>query len=1207
MGSAREHRLSGGELRTVTPVDPEPSAARFVPGKWTEVERLHAQLEVTMRLPGLVDKHALVDKPAVPGRRTLAERAPSPDLGLDDHRVLGLRDLLHRLGPDHPLRDDTVRAAAEIARTIAGRALGWHGLPSGAASPDGVALWHAAERHAVTLHRKLADRGPVDAHDPATEAALELALQQRGGGQPLPPELREEMEHELGVSLSGVHVHTDGVAARATRAILADAFTVGEDIFFADGAFCPDTAAGRALIAHELAHVAQALRGSAGPARDGISVSSPGDATEREADAVAARILAVPRPAPARPTVDGPGQPMASEVRSKMERAFGVDFSSVRIFEGERAPALGARAYAQGAEIHFAPGEYRPDSARGQEILGHELAHVVQQHQGRVGATHEMNGIGVNGDAALEHEADELGARAARGESAHGARSAVLARPAPLPSLTTRTVQRLPYAEVHVGQWYRVQIGSKTVRLYLRSKQAGKDSKPPRFEFYRSEQDRRYPIIVVREDKIKKPVDAPARGPRRADHSKSDGALMRGPSSSDPGRLGIISWNVAHLSDHDFIAEIQQFIAQLQRFPKATLTTVFSTAPGVLQEIRAKPYVEECLKDGQAFHRNYEHDPTFERLLKGLQGKTGKVRELCMVIRDIEAVHTRFPAAEFLGRLDDMEAVGWLALYEQAQVDLSARTELVRQAAQLRRLADDVQSARHSLQQIRKLKNHKKLLELLGCSGRAGALCEQAKEASDALMSVSDLRRLPSALHAHNIVTHVGEMFDKNKDWLDVVTLHEVNDIAALDKRSEHVVHHGPQLISSGENGQREFYPLLVRKDANIAVLDVYIVLTDGTMQKTEHDQLYHWDKQRKRQADKVFRPIVVYEIQKGGKDGQIYWVAVVHTTPESNSGISEFNRNKIFAEIAAGLATLRHQADRRKIPLIIGGDYYLTAEAAVKELTSDDRDRLDDKDRKDGTSIAVKLRLLQEELESQLKLLESNPDPHAERLLHERLKFVAEATRDNQIFRNLCKLTVAAKVEDIGLLLAQPISGTNPKSDPLSRWFDLQIADFFIHNATLPDVNVGLVRPEGGLTTVDSEDLHGARYWQHFSDHLPVGGVFSMRERSSGKRPAAFRGDGSSRAARLARVSNRNRFARLRLQEMSRQRDLSLLKKHEIESLAIEYLRARIAEFYGEHPPPLATLDDCITVLDDGQRVLPDGEPVLITSPGDFEPDPDD
>lgn len=110
------------------------------------------------------------------------------------------------------------------------------------------------------------------------------------------------------------------------------------------------------------------------------------------------------------------GHGMPAGVRAKMEQAFGADFSAVRIYQSERARELGAQAYTQGSDIYFAPGRYQPHSQEGQELLGHELTHVLQQAAGRIAPTWQRKGISVNDNPALEREADASGARAARGE-----------------------------------------------------------------------------------------------------------------------------------------------------------------------------------------------------------------------------------------------------------------------------------------------------------------------------------------------------------------------------------------------------------------------------------------------------------------------------------------------------------------------------------------------------------------------------------------------------------------------------------------------------------------------------------------------------------------------------------------------------------------------------------------------------------------------
>lgn len=99
---------------------------------------------------------------------------------------------------------------------------------------------------------------------------------------------------------------------------------------------------------------------------------------------------------------------------ARMQGAFQRDFSHVTVHPSSpKAPAVGALAYTQGSDIHFAPGQFRPESSAGRELIGHELAHVVQQREGRVAPTCEVAGMPVNDNPGLEAEADVQGKRAA--------------------------------------------------------------------------------------------------------------------------------------------------------------------------------------------------------------------------------------------------------------------------------------------------------------------------------------------------------------------------------------------------------------------------------------------------------------------------------------------------------------------------------------------------------------------------------------------------------------------------------------------------------------------------------------------------------------------------------------------------------------------------------------------------------------------------
>lgn len=110
---------------------------------------------------------------------------------------------------------------------------------------------------------------------------------------------------------------------------------------------------------------------------------------------------------------------MSEETLNKMSNSFGEDFSNVNIHsDSKSAVDVGALAYTQGNDIHFAPGQYDPASSSGQSLLGHELTHIVQQREGRVQANNEINGMPLNDDKGLEQEADEKGAQVAQQQKA---------------------------------------------------------------------------------------------------------------------------------------------------------------------------------------------------------------------------------------------------------------------------------------------------------------------------------------------------------------------------------------------------------------------------------------------------------------------------------------------------------------------------------------------------------------------------------------------------------------------------------------------------------------------------------------------------------------------------------------------------------------------------------------------------------------------
>jgi Domain of unknown function (DUF4157) len=139
----------------------------------------------------------------------------------------------------------------------------------------------------TTLQRAAA-RNDSPIRSPST-APLAVHKTLRSRGQLLDADTRAYFEPRYGHDFSRVRVHADQQASEAARAVDAAAYTVGSQIGFAEGRYQPGTAAGRRLLAHELAHVAQ-QRNASFP-RTHIEVGEPSDAAERAADAAAQHAL----------------------------------------------------------------------------------------------------------------------------------------------------------------------------------------------------------------------------------------------------------------------------------------------------------------------------------------------------------------------------------------------------------------------------------------------------------------------------------------------------------------------------------------------------------------------------------------------------------------------------------------------------------------------------------------------------------------------------------------------------------------------------------------------------------------------------------------------------------------------------------------------------------------------------------------------------
>ncbi len=139
---------------------------------------------------------------------------------------------------------------------------------------------------ASALHARIGNRALGRRLAAAREVEAARAIRESGASRPLAPAVRARMESGFGEDFGAVRVHRGPEAAAAARARRARAFTAGSHVVLGAGGHATESAKGRRLLAHELAHVVQQSRGgSSAGAAEGRTLEG---AAERAAAALAA-------------------------------------------------------------------------------------------------------------------------------------------------------------------------------------------------------------------------------------------------------------------------------------------------------------------------------------------------------------------------------------------------------------------------------------------------------------------------------------------------------------------------------------------------------------------------------------------------------------------------------------------------------------------------------------------------------------------------------------------------------------------------------------------------------------------------------------------------------------------------------------------------------------------------------------------------------
>jgi hypothetical protein len=140
-------------------------------------------------------------------------------------------------------------------------------------------------------------------------------------GEPFDEELRAKAETDLGFAFGNVRVHHDAAAAEASERLNANAFTIGNHLFFGPGKFAPGSAEGRRLLYHELTHVAQqAERGRLDLQPDYK------DLLKRLSKRISPEVIAVLKGATTRSPSE---QKQITEIKNKVEKLLGRKVESL--------------------------------------------------------------------------------------------------------------------------------------------------------------------------------------------------------------------------------------------------------------------------------------------------------------------------------------------------------------------------------------------------------------------------------------------------------------------------------------------------------------------------------------------------------------------------------------------------------------------------------------------------------------------------------------------------------------------------------------------------------------------------------------------------------------------------------------------------------------------------------------------------------------
>lgn len=597
----------------------------------------------------------------------------------------------------------------------------------------------------------------------------------------------------------------------------------------------------------------------------------------------------------------GRGHPLPAGLRRRYEHGLGTDLAGIRLHTDGRADELNLRfrssAFTTGHDIFFRRGDYDPASDTGGELLAHELVHAVQQGDG----------------------------------------------------------------------------SSPFIQRGKRKNKGGKE--PPPKKPKEEEDEEQDPDDALYDEPLEQFVEEPSEEEEESDGPSEIPVIYRdiaamedyldaqGLKREDPKPIsvGVVVWNINHLKADDKVDDEDEADVKDADVKDADVMDVEGEAPPSYN-------TEEITKFMGVLQRRLNQvadrlEATASTLIEEL-GERKKTAAVRVARREISQLKADIHVIRQL-KLDEVLTPGITAMRAQAEdrgtAPISVRANQLQQVRALNRVWQ-------RLRRLRTVLISGKTRSDLKADAR-DRLRDELTDKDQALIGgaiagilerlpVADLDKSISALKRETVIDLATRTFLQNKA-VNLVLINEMNlgikHLEATTKKRRLGLSKGPIMLAKGqqvEGGkagfvtddadektvvgkQYEFYPAVHRTegDQGLEQLGTFYVSTTGefAVQGKGVNQAIPWNKR-----DATFRGIVVHRFSQGGQE---FWAGVLHTTPAGK----DLNRKKIWPQIEDPLTSLNELAGRFKIPLLIGGDFYIHAEGIVDGLNKEQQKEVED------------------------------------------------------------------------------------------------------------------------------------------------------------------------------------------------------------------------------------------------------------------------